>query len=403
MITDYFNLSIGHLKRKKLRSGLTVLGIFISIATIFILISLSLGLDAAVKEQFRLLGSDKILILPKGQAGAPGSGGAVQLTIKDVDFIQRLPGIKDQSYFTVGNAKVEFDNQARYYMVIGIPLDKSKVFEETGAYSAVDGRMLKSGDVGKVMIGYSYKYGNIFKKTVQPNNKISINGQEFKVTGILKSVGNPSDDSNIYMPMDDFKTLFKSGDRVDEILVQTKQGEDINAVSENIKKRLMNFRKVDDKTIDFTISTPEELLASFGIVLNIITVFLVGVAAISLIVGCIGIANTMYTSVLERTKEIGTMKAIGAKNSDILLIFVGEAGILGFIGGLMGVLLGIGIGKIIDYIAINALGTNLLRTATPLWLILGCWGFAFFIGAISGYLPARQASKIKPADTLRYE
>jgi putative ABC transport system permease protein len=144
-------------------------------------------------------------------------------------------------------------------------------------------------------------------------------------------------------------------------------------------------------------------LSSFDAILNIITVFLVGIAAISLLVGGIGIMNTMYTSVLERTKEIGTMKAVGAKNSDILWIFLFESGLIGFIGGFMGVLLGYGISKTVEIIAITTLNTTLLRAAVPAYLIFGCLGFAFLIGALSGTIPALMASKLKPVDALRYE
>jgi putative ABC transport system permease protein len=160
---------------------------------------------------------------------------------------------------------------------------------------------------------------------------------------------------------------------------------------------------VTDKTIDFTILTPEELLATFGIILNIITAFLAGIAAISLLVGSIGIANTMYTSVLERTKEIGTMKAIGARNSDIMLIFLIEAGLLGAIGGVMGILLGMGISKLIEFIVLNILGSNLLKVQFNIYLIVGSFAFSFLIGAFSGLFPARQASRLNPVDALRYE
>jgi putative ABC transport system permease protein len=111
----------------------------------------------------------------------------------------------------------------------------------------------------------------------------------------------------------------------------------------------------------------------------------------------------MYTSVLERTKEIGVMKAIGAKNSDIRWIFLIESGLLGLVGGIMGVLLGYGGGKLIEYIALNQLNTNLLQIATPLWLIGGCLAFGFLIGAISGTLPAISASRTRVVDALRYE
>lgn len=113
--------------------------------------------------------------------------------------------------------------------------------------------------------------------------------------------------------------------------------------------------------------------------------------------------NTMYTSVLERTKEIGTMKAVGAKNSDVLLIFLFESGLLGLIGGTIGVLLGIGLGKGVQLIATNALGTNLLQASITFPLVAGALLFSFLIGTLSGVLPAMQAARLKPADALRYE
>jgi putative ABC transport system permease protein len=402
MITDYFKLVLGNLKGRKLRSFLTMIGIIISIATIFILISLSLGLNAAIQEQFRLLGTDKLMISAKGQAGAPGSGGAVQLTIKDVEFIEKIKEVNDLTYYTIGNAKISFGDQQRYYMVMGLPPDSSKVYIEQ-VMKIEEGRMLKKGDQGKIVLGAGYKYNAIFKRPVKVGNKIFIQDKEFEVIGILKSLGNPTDDSQTYIDYDNFKELFNSGDRVDGLVVQIKSGEDIKKASDKIKKELMRYRNVDEKTIDFDILTPAELLNSFGAILNIITVFLLGVAGISLLVGGIGIANTMYTSVLERTKEIGTMKAIGAKNSDITKIFVIESGFLGLFGGTLGVILGYIVAKIIDYIAAEQLNTSLLQTSTPIYLFIGCLAFAFFSGAIFGLLPAIQASKLKPADTLRYE
>jgi len=144
-------------------------------------------------------------------------------------------------------------------------------------------------------------------------------------------------------------------------------------------------------------------LGAFGTILNIITAFLAGIAAISLVVGGIGIMNTMYTSVLERTKEIGVMKAVGAKNSDVLWIFLIESGLIGLVGGLIGVLLGFGAAKLIEFIVVEQLNTNLLRAAAPPILIFGCLAFAFLVGAVSGVWPAWRATKIKIVDALRYE
>jgi putative ABC transport system permease protein len=403
MILDYFKLSLGNLKRKKLRSGLTVVGILISIAIIFFLISMSLGLQQAVAEQFKMLGSDKFFILPKGQLGAPGTGGAAGLTEEDVNVVENIPGVKDISYATGGNAKVEFQTKIRYFMIAGIPLDKIRLYTESTNLKMDEGRVLRPGDRGVAMIGYDYKYSNVFGRPVKTGDRLKLNGEEFRVVGVLARIGNPQDDKNILIPSEDFKELFNSSDRVDQIIVQVINENDLKQVVDLTKEKLMRFRGVKEKTIDFIIMTPEELLASFGIILNVITAFLLGVAGISLVVGGVGIMNTMYTSTLERTKEIGTMKAIGAKNSDILSIFVIEAGLLGFVGGAIGVGLGAGLAKAVEYIAITQLNTTLLKAAIPFYLFAGCLGFAFFIGVIAGILPAYQASKLKPVDALRYE
>ena len=403
MIQDYLTLALRNLRKRRLRSWLTIVGILISIATIFILISLSIGLQEAVKEEFRLLGTDKFFIQPLGQLAGPGTGGAVKLTTEDVKTVEKVNGVRDISYNVVGNAEVKHGNQKRYAFAVGLPLDKSKVLLETEAFKTDEGRLLEKGDRKEIMIGYQYKYNNIFDKAIRSLDTLTINGVEFKVKGILKSLGNPVDDKNIYMSTEDFEGLFNTQDKVDAIIIQVEAGQSLKEVAENVKKELMKFRNVNEKTIDFQILTPEELLESFGTVLNIITAFLIGVAAISLIVGAVGIANTMYTSVLERTKEIGVMKAIGARNSDIIAIFTIESGMLGLVGGVLGILMGFSISKAMESIASNQLGTSLLKAAVPLYLILGCLAFAFLIGAFSGIFPSYRASKIKPTEALRYE
>jgi putative ABC transport system permease protein len=404
MITDYFSYSVKNLRKRKLRSWLTISGIFIAIATIFLLLGLSLGLSNAINEQFKILGSDKFFIMPRGQAGAPGSGGAVELTTKDVDVIGKVSGINAVSYFVGGNAKIEFNKQSRYFIVAGLPPDKDskEVFIESSNLKVDEGRMIEQGDSGKIMIGSEYKYNNVFSRPVKSGDTFNINGKDFRIVGILASMGNPSDDRNIYMPINDFKELFNSGDRVDQIIAQVQPGTNLTDVAGRAEIKLRKFRGLTEKTQDFTVLTPEELLASFGTILNIITAFLVGIAAISLVVGGIGIMNTMYTSVLERTKEIGTMKAIGARNSDILKIFLIESGLLGLVGGIIGIILGYAGGKLIEIIAQPYTG-NILQVYFPWYVVLGTLAFSFFIGAISGLLPAYQASRLKPVDALRYE
>ncbi len=380
-----------------------MLGIIISIATIFILVSLSLGLQGAIKEQFEILGSDKIFIQPRGQFGGPGTEAGAKLTLEDVDVVKKVRGVGDYSYYAAGSAKLEYGGQTRYFFVSGIPLDSVDLYIETGAFEADEGKLLEEGDREELMIGSYYKYKNLFKDPVRVGDKLLVNEREFKVKGIIEPIGNPGDDQNVLMSYEDFQDLFNSSDRVDAILVEVAPGEDVREVSKRLEKDLKKSRGVTDKTIDFTISTPEELLESFQAILNIIVGFLVGVAGISLIVGAIGITNTMYTSVLERTREIGVMKAIGAKNQDIMIIFLIESGLLGLVGGIVGVLVGFGFSKIVEFTAIQSLGTDLFRAASPWYLVIGCLVFAFITGAVSGTLPALQASKINTAEALRHE
>ncbi|VVB80232.1 MacB-like periplasmic core domain protein [uncultured archaeon] len=409
MIKDYFKLATKNLKKRKLQSWLTLLGILISIATIFMLISLSLGLENAVQEQFRSLGTDKFFIFAKGSMESGGIGSntaAVQLTLNDINTIEKVQGVKQVTYMNTGNGKIEFNKKIRYAIVIGIPLDNAEIFKamsETSSFKIDQGRLFKETDKKKIMIGSKYAEENTFGKKVGIKDKLLINGEEFEVVGILQSVGNPSDDQNIYMSFSDFKLIYNSGERVDQVIVQVNPNENLSDVAKKVEKKLRSARGVTEKTQDFEILTPEELLQSVNSILSIITGFLLSVAAISLIVGSIGIANTMYTSVLERTREIGVMKAIGAKNLDVMFIFLIESGLLGLLGGILGVVVGLAIGKVIEVIAVQQLGTTLLRIGTPWYLFVGCLVFSFIVGVLSGLIPAWQASKTKVVDALRYE
>ena len=380
-----------------------MIGIFVSIATIFILVSLSLGLDASIQEQFRKLGSDKFFIDPRGQLAGPGTGGAVTFTDKDIRTIEKVSGVKDVSYWVLGSAKLEIGDQIRYANIAGIPLDRTNLWAETGFIEAEFGKILRRGDSKKIDIGSQYYHNKIFDRRVEVGDKIEIQGIDFKVKSNLKTLGNPPDDQIIYMPLDDFRITFPDNQRIDQITVQVNEGEDINRVAEKVQKKLDDLRDVDEDNRDFRISTPEEILATIGTVLNIITGFLLGVAAISLLVGGIGITNTMYTSVLERRKEIGILKSVGAQNKDVLAIFTIEAGLLGLVGGFVGVIIGIIFSKGLEYIAVNVLAASILQVSIPAYLIIGVLAFSFLIGCFSGLWPSWQATKVSPVEALRYE
>jgi putative ABC transport system permease protein len=308
----------------------------------------------------------------------------------------------------MANGEIEFNKQKRYLPVAGMPTDAKNAKSLALIFEAMtlkvdEGKMLQTGDTTEIMLGYDFKYNKVFDKPVGAGDIILINGNEFRVKSIMSRIGNPSDDKNIYVPFSEYKRVFNTGDKIEVIWIQIDSGADINDVATKVEKRLRSFRDVTEKTQDFMILTPEEMLRSFNTILNIVLAFLLGVAAISLVVGGIGIANTMYTAVLERYKEIGVMKAVGARNSDILWIFLIESGMLGIVGGIIGVALGAAVSKAIEYIAVYQVGTNLLQAAFPPYLIIGCLAFAFLAGAVSGTFPAWQASQIKPVQALRYE
>lgn len=405
MITEYFRIAFKNLRRRGLRSWLTMVGIFISIAIIFVLISLSLGLQSAMLEHARTLGTDKLFIFPSLAAGVPGLGNPIKMSLDEVDVVSRISGVKAVSYMSMESGKIKFSDQTKYFFVLGFPLDKDSinVVLESGNMKIDEGKFISEGDTRKIILGSEFKYGKVFDKPVKSGDTVELNGYPFKVKGILATLGNPEDDKQTYIGIEDMKEVFNTSDRVDYIIVQVQPGADIEEVSAKIDKKLMDFRDVDEKTKDFSIVTPEELLRSIASVLNIITAFLLAVAAISLIVGAVGIANTMYTSVLERYREIGIMKAVGARNSDVLKIFLIESGLLGLVGGTIGIGLGIGLGKIVEYVAFVQLHTTLLQSPIPPFLVIGCLVFAFVVGAAAGTFPAWQASQIKPVQALRYE
>ena len=170
-------------------------------------------------------------------------------------------------------------------------------------------------------------------------------------------------------------------------------------MAEDIEEKLEDERG----TKDFSVQTVEQIRESIDRVLSLIQGIMIGVAALSLLVGGVGIMNTMYTSVIEKTREIGIMKAVGARNSHVMSIFLIESGLMGAIGGLIGITLGIFLGKIAEFGIGQMTGLTILEIAITPELIIGAMSFSFGIGALSGTLPARRAAKLKPVDALRYE
>ena len=262
---------------------------------------------------------------------------------------------------------------------------------------------LKENEGGRAVVGIRYTEAKVFEKEANIGDKIKIEGEDFKIIGILERVGNPFDDSAIIIDKEIMKKIYDTGDEVSVIHAKVENVEEIDTVKSEIERKLRKVKGEKEGKETFQVTTAEQLLQSFTTIFGIVQAVLVGIAAISLLVGGIGIANTMYTSVLERTKEIGIMKAIGAKNRDIMLLFLFESGLLGIAGGLIGVVIGLGLSKTAEYYATVSLGTNLLQASASPWIIFGALSFSFVIGTASGMLPALQASRLKPVEALRHE
>jgi len=405
MIKDYFQIAIKNLTHRKLRTFLTLIGIFVGIAAVVGLISLTQGFNDYLQDEFRNLGADKILIAPKGSSFGASSDSNNPITTKDVEIIRKSTGVQEAGYYKYSVAKIEWGkDDLGFYVVYAYPFDDSrKLIEEVANLKIYKGRRLKNSDSKKVVIGYDYPISKDFNENIGVGDKITINSVEFDVVGVHQKIGNPQDDRSIVMTESDYEDLFGKTDEVSSIMVRVNDGRIPSNVVKNIEKDLRKSRGLKKGEEDFEVTTFEELIQSFLNVFAIIQVVLVGIAGISLIVGGIGIMNTMYTAVVERTKEIGIMKAIGARNEDILIIFLLESGLLGLTGGILGVGLGIGFAKTVEYLGGAQFGTELLQAAIPAWLVIGALAFAFILGTLSGITPARQASKMNPVDALRTE
>ncbi len=403
-MNDYFSLAFNNLRRRKLRSWLTMIGIFIGIAAVVALISLGQGLQGYIGDEFEKLGKDKIFIQPKS-FGPPGSATSpsLRLTDKDLKVVQKTRGVEWAIGMLYKVGQIEFKKQSEITYTIGLAPEDIPFMSEVQSFDIEDGRWLREGDTYKIVVGYLHAYGEIWDNPVRIGNTIKIEDENFKVVGIVQKIGNNYDDAQVYVPKEVLRELLDMGDEESSILAKTASNYDPEDVGERIETKLRKSRDEKKGYETFNVQTSEQLLNTFQSIFAVIQAVLVGIAAISLLVGGIGIMNTMYTSVLERTKEIGTMKAIGARNSDILKIFLFESGLLGLVGGAIGVLIGVGLAKGTEYIAMAALGTLLLQAAFPAYLIFGALAFSFLIGTASGILPAMQAAKLKPADALRYE
>jgi putative ABC transport system permease protein len=404
MIKDYFSLSLQNLRRRKLRAWLTMIGIIIGIAAVVSLISLGNGLKTAVLGQFSSLSVDTLTVTNAETGfGPPGSTAIKKLTEHDLKLVESVPGIKIVIPRLLRVASIKFNDAVKYNYVVSMPQDKSKLdfIYTTFGVKAESGSLLGANDKGKVLLGSDYIDMDFDGKKLRVGDKLIIQGKNFEVIGFLKKSGTFQLNIAIMMLDDDIKEVLKIRDEWDFIAVRVQNKDNLEQVASKISDKLRKDRNEKVGEEDFSVQTPAKMLSSVTTILNIVNIIVSGIAAISLIIGGIGIANTMYTSVLERTREIGTMKAVGAKNRDILWIFLIESGMLGLVGGIIGTSLGMGFAFLVGYAGDVAFGQHILEVTISWTLLLGALAFSFVLGIAAGTLPAIQASKLNPTEALR--
>ena len=386
------------MKNRRLRSWLTILGIVVGVAAIVSLIALGQGLENSIEGQFSKIGADFITIMPGASTFGPPGYTTAKLTDDDVKAIESIKEVDFVSPNMISTEKVRYGREELFLTVAGVkPEAVTTLFVNKQGFKVIEGRPLSEDDRWATFSGYGIAR-DYFDKKIKTGSSVEIRGRKFKVVGILEEVGLRQRDGQLTINIEDARELF-GRKNYDTIIVLPKQGQKAEDVAELIKRKLKRERGEED----FQVYTSKQLLESIGSILNIVQIILVGVAAISLIVGGIGIMNSMYTSVLERTKEIGILKAIGASNNNILSMFLVEAGIVGAAGGTAGAVLGIGVGKLVEIAASYALGSDYLTVSCSPQLIAFAILFAFGVGCLSGFLPARNAANMDPVKALRWD
>jgi len=331
------------------------------------------------------------------------------LTDTDILTISTAEGVESVTGIISDQATIQYLAQTVSVTVEGV--DPSAWNTMTTSELA-SGRFFESGETTSILIGNGIAT-SMFDYNLTVDTQIRVGSKTFTIVGILKESGTGSfggDDRTIFMTIQAARDILTDLDNNEYSSIQVKVT-DTNAIDqiiENVENVLYTSRMVTADTADFTVTSPTSMLETIQSTMATLTFFLTGIAAISLLVGAIGIANTMFMSVMERTRLIGILKSIGTRNSEIMKMFLAESGIIGLMGGLLGIFLGFIVVGVISSIGFNIMGMGRMGTNTSVAivtpeLILFALAFSTIIGIVSGLIPARKAAHLQVVEAMRSE
>jgi len=409
-ILESIRVALRGLSANKLRSALTMLGIIIGVAAVISLLSIGEGAQAEITSQVQGIGSNLVSVYPGAmtmRVGDTSSSSAV-LTLKDVEAIAdplNCPSVAAVAPEFNNSTTVAYGSEKLLNQVVGTTPE----YDEVRNVTLAEGRFLESGDVttrSRVAVLGSQTSVDLFGEQSPLGQTIKIDGQPFRVIGVMEEQGSMgmmgSADTRVYVPLTTAQTrLFNArtstGDyKVSSINVMALDEQSVDAATAEITDILRVQHKLGYEDDDFTIISQQDILSMMDEITTILTIFLGAIAAISLLVGGIGIMNIMLVSVTERTREIGIRKAVGAKRRDILMQFLIEAVVLSLIGGLMGIGLGVGLAQMVNL-------TGAFSTLVSTESVLLAVGFSLGVGIFFGIYPSMRAASLHPIEALRYE
>ncbi|MDH4619205.1 ABC transporter permease [Brevibacillus sp. AY1] len=399
---ESLRVSFRSIKANGLRSVLTMLGIIIGVAAVIAMVAIGEGTSASVANQINGLGSNLLIVSP-GQATqgrvSLGAGSLNTLTLADAEKIAESEAVSGVAPSVNGRAQIVFGSNNYSTMLEGT----TESFPDVRNVQVADGRFFSNFEVRKQMnvaVVGTEVVNNLFAGSIPIGQTIQINRIPFSIIGVLKSQGSSgmtNNDDRILIPVTTAMSRLTGGKNVGTIYVSAASANDMEKAQQDTRNALRSQHSLrPNEADDFRITSQSDILSTAQEVSSSMTTLLSGIAAISLIVGGIGVMNIMLVSVTERTREIGIRKAIGAKKRDIMRQFLIEAVTLSLIGGVVGILLGIGAA-----LGVSKLGG--MATAITISPILYAFLTSTIVGVVFGVYPARKAAQLKPIDALRYE